>query len=190
MDEDLDKLKAGDRQAWTGVLRVHMPGLVAFARRMLRDEAAAEDVVQTALANVVANFASFEGRCSVKSWLYRAVRNRAVDVLRRQKRWVIEDVDPADDWFDARGHWTDGPIAWDAETAAHTRQVLTAVEEELQNLSEVQREVLLLRDVQGLTPDEVGRILDISSGAVRVRVHRARRALRVRVDARLGEGAR
>ncbi len=77
----IDALKAGSPSAWREVLATHGPRLLAYATRMLGDRGTAEEILQDSLMNIYKNIDRFDGRCSIKSWMYRAVHNRSIDEI-------------------------------------------------------------------------------------------------------------
>lgn len=183
-------LQAGDQQAWRDVLRLYGPMLVGYASRLLKNRGSAEEVVQEAIVSVHGGLERFEGRCSLKSWLFRAVHNKAIDELRRNKRFVQPPDDEDGRWeerFDTSGHWRSPPRPWQGSIDARldAKRVLEAVQAALPSLPHTHREVLLMKEVQGLSSREICDVLDISQANLRVSLHRARRALRDAVDVRI-----
>lgn len=184
-------LRAPDKNAWSELLRHHGPALQGYATRLLGNRASAEEVVQEALLGVFRNIDSFEGRSSIKSWLFKAVHNRAIDELRRRKRFVYgSDEDPDKDLFNADGKWADPPSSWEDALGAQldARQLVEIVRKELDTLPHAHREVLLLKEVDGMNTHDICDTLDISPGNLRIRLHRARKVLRAAVDRTLKEG--
>ena len=180
----IEDLKGGETEVWRDVLALNGPGLLAYATRMLGDKASAEDVVQDALVKVFRTIDNFDGRCSIKSWLYRAVRNRSIDEIRRQKRFVDVGDDPENEFFkEDDGHWRDDCFEWDGRAAREldNKNLLRIVHQEINSLPHSHREVLLLKEVEGLDANEICEALDISAGNLRIRIHRARSALRAAV---------
>ena len=111
----LAAIKAGDGDAWREVMGQYGPMLLGYAAGMVKDRARAEDVIQDALVAVMVSIAQFQGRCSLKSWLFRAVHNKAIDALRRDKRYVHVEDSEAVEWghlFDSNGAWRSPPAVW------------------------------------------------------------------------------
>jgi len=179
----LAALKAGDAMAWRTLLAAHGPQLLAYAGRMLGDRDAAEEILQDSLMNIYRAIDRFDGRCSIKSWLYRSVHNRAIDEIRRRKKYVDIGEDPEADFFDAAGRWRDDFPGFDgfAAKALDDKRLLQLVREKLDDLPHVHREVLLLKEVDDLATSEICDALEISAGNLRIRLHRARTALRAAV---------
>jgi len=187
-------LQAGDQRAWRDTLETYGPMLIGYATRLLKRRDAAEEAVQEAIVSVHSGMHRFEGRCSVKSWLFRAVHNKAIDELRRNKRYVTPSDNEDGRWedrFDTTGAWTDPPRPWVGSMGAQidARRVLEAVQQTLPSLPHNHQQVLLMKEVHGLSSDEICDILGISSANLRVSLHRARRALRQAVEPLLEERA-
>ncbi len=181
-------LKAGSTVVWRKILDRYGVQLLAYAVRMLGDKATAEDVVQDSLVNIYQTIDRFDGRCSLKSWLYRGVHNRAIDEIRRRKRYVDVGEKAMENHFNAAGRWLHDCPGWDGLAAKQLddRRLLEVVGEEIACLPHAHREVLLLREVEGLESDEICNALDISLGNLRIRIHRARAALRDAVVQKMG----
>ena len=184
-------LQRGDGRAWRQVMEDYGPMLIAYATRLLKSRAAAEEAVQEAVVSVHGGIERFEGRCSLKSWLFRAVHNKAIDELRRNKRFATPSFDEEMEWerrFGAR-MWVDPPKRWAGTVDAKidAKRVLNVVRGEVEKLPHTHRQVLLMKEVHGLSSKEVCDVLEISSANLRVSLHRARRALRTAVERELGE---
>ncbi len=188
--DQIAALKSGESEVWRDVFAHNGPNLVAYARRMLGDHASAEDVVQEALINVYRTIDRFDGRCSIKSWLFRAVRNKSIDEIRRMQKYVDVGDDPENGYFkESDGHWKDDCIEWDGRAARELehKKLLRIVHDEINKLPHAHREVLLLKEVEGLEPEEICAALDISAGNFRIKIHRARSALRAAVRSKLNK---
>ncbi|MCG8597130.1 MAG: sigma-70 family RNA polymerase sigma factor [Kiloniellales bacterium] len=173
-------LKAGDEAAAETLVRRHAAWMLTVARRLLRDTALAEDCVQEALINALRKIASFEGRSSLKSWLHRIVVNQALMKLRaagRRNESSIDELLPA---FDENACRIEGPwqrLATPDEIfeQAHLRELIHS---KIAELPESYRLVMILRDIEELSTREVAETLGMSEANVRVRLHRARSALK------------
>jgi len=186
-NRQVEALKSGSAEVWRQTLTEVGPRLLNYAARMLGDRNTAEEVVQDALVNVYKTIDRFDGRCSIKSWLYRAVRNRAIDEIRRKKRFIDIGDASEEDYFDEAGHWQEDCFGWDgaAAKALDKKNLLKLVHNEINNLPHAHREVLLLKEVEGLETDEICAALNISAGNLRIRIHRARYALKTAVGHKL-----
>jgi RNA polymerase sigma-70 factor, ECF subfamily len=188
-DPDLEALRSGDEAAFEAlVARYHGP-LLQLALNYVRDRGVAEDVVQETWLQVLASLDRFEGRSSLKTWVYGILINLARARRRRESRLLPftslfrregdgPTVDP--DRFNREGMWTTLPARWDGlpESRLLSRETLAKVSAAIQALPEKHREVILLRDVAGLGSEEVANLLQISPANQRVRLHRARAAVR------------
>jgi len=189
-DPDLEALRSGDEAAFEElVARYHGP-LLQLARSHVRDLPTAEDVVQETWLQALASLKRFEGRSTFKTWLFGILLNFARARRRRESRLLpftslfrrdVGDgpaVDP--DRFNRDGMWTTLPDRWDGipEARLLSRETLARVGAAIQALPEGQREVILLRDVAGLGSEEVAGLLRITAANQRVRLHRARAAVR------------
>ncbi|MFT3916855.1 MAG: sigma-70 family RNA polymerase sigma factor [Anaeromyxobacteraceae bacterium] len=199
----VEALQAGDEAAFLALVDRYHAEMVRVASTIVRTRASAEDVVQEAWLGVVQRVHAFESRSSVRTWLFRIVTNcakgrraRERDVpfsaLAEQGAEEGPTVDP--DRFHAAsetyaGQWSRPPEAWaDDKLAAH--QAARRVHEEIERLPAAQRAVIVLRDVEGLSSEEVCESLGISDGNQRVLLHRARARVRAAVEALLAEGGR
>lgn len=187
----LEQLQAGDPGTWEQVVREQGPKLVGYATRMMGDRATAEEVVQEALVAAYRSIDRFMGRASFGSFLFQVVRGKAIDELRRRKRYSeLTRGDPEQGYFKANGRWARACEQWDgsADSRLDARRKLALVRRELDRLPHTHRDVLLLKEVQQLASEEVCHALDISPVNLRVRLHRARKALRAAVEVALKEG--
>jgi RNA polymerase sigma-70 factor (ECF subfamily) len=178
----VDRLREGDEEAFvTLVGRYHEP-MVRLARSMVSSQAVAEEAVQDTWLGVVRGIESFEGRSSIKTWLFRILVNRARTAGAREERSVPMEAAHAVDTanFDADGQWADPLERWrhDLEAVDWAPILRSALE----RLPARQRTVVVLRDVEGLSSDEVCSVLDISAGNQRILLHRGRSRMRALLD--------
>ncbi len=183
-------LKAGDREAFSEVYRRHNAAMVRLAGSILRNRASAEEVTQDAWVSVLRKIDSFEGRSLLAGWIFTILANAARSRARRDGRSVsfndgLSGGDGLADAFDGTGRWVQVPELWEEITPERIvagRGVLEHVRDAIDALPEAQRAVLTLRTQQGLEASEVCTILEISEGNMRVLLHRARVAVRNRLD--------
>lgn len=185
--ELLSRLRNGDEEAFVIlVARYHQP-MLRLARSIVSSEAVAEEAVQDTWLGVLRGIERFEGRSAFKTWLFRILVNRARSAgAHEQRNAPLESgpvVDP--DRFDARGQWADPVEPWveaadDRLEAATWAPILRSA---LEGLPPRQRTVVVLRDVEGLSSEEVCGVLAISAGNQRILLHRARSRLREILDA-------
>jgi RNA polymerase sigma-70 factor (ECF subfamily) len=196
-------LRKGDEEAFLALVSRYHRAMVRVARAYLPSEAAAEDAVQEAWLGVLKGIEGFEGRASVKSWIFRIAVYCAKTRRARDGRLVPESsladdgedgpaVDP--DRFQPEGaryanNWSQPPEAW-ADERLQAAETVALVKSEIERLPPSQRTVITLRDVEGLDSDEVCGILAISEGNQRVLLHRARSKVRAAMERHMKEGGR
>jgi RNA polymerase sigma-70 factor (ECF subfamily) len=187
----VDRLQAGDEHAFVELAEKYQGAMLSLARGHVPSSAVAEEVVQDAWIGVLRGIGRFEWRSSFRTWLFRIVVNRAISAGIRERRSVpVDDMEPVVDAsrFDAGGAWRVPPEPWtdqaeDKVTAAKiSARILTAIDD----LPPRQAEVVTLRDVQGLSSEEVCVALDISQANQRVLLHRGRSRLRQVVESEFG----
>jgi RNA polymerase sigma factor (sigma-70 family) len=175
--DDLDRARRGDPHAFDSLARAHERALYSHVARILGPGADAEDVVQDAFVSAWRSMAGFEGT-SFKAWLFRIARNRAIDVIRAQKRRAELPLDPPDD-DGSDPSWAE-PVAGGPELTdiAAGHEARAAVEAALALCPVEQRDALLLRDVEGFSYEEIATITVSEIGTVKSRIHRARVTVR------------
>lgn len=193
MDADqplLDRLRAGDEAAFVVLVDRYDTSLRRVARTFVSTGAVADDVVQETWLGVIRGLDGFEGRSSLRTWIFRILENRARTRGVREKRSVpfssLQDgagndhqsVDPAA--FDATGHWRSAPLRFDTDPETHAlgRELRAQVRDAVDDLPDAQRAVITLRDIVGMTSEEVCALLDVTPGNQRVLLHRARSRVR------------
>lgn len=200
-DEALvEQLRAGDEAAFAGLIADYQGRLLRLARAFVKDQGTAEEVVQETWLGVLKGLRSFEGRSTLKTWIFRILINRAKTRGVREARSIplseLGDSDgelgPTVDArrFRADGSWADPPRRWDNDTPealllrGETRRRL---EQALEDLPARQRAVLVLRDIEGVSAAEVCNMLDVADTNQRVLLHRARAALHRTLEGYLSE---
>lgn len=180
----LAQLRQGDDQAYEVFVRQQSSRMLAVARRMLTCESDASDAVQDAFVSAFKAIGSFAGESSLGTWLHRILINVCLMKLRSRssRRTVsIDDLLPA---FDETGHHLRSPARWHATPAEilGRAELCAQVRHLIDQLPEAFRSVLLLRDIEELDTEQTAEMLGISTGAVKVRLHRARQALRTLLE--------
>jgi RNA polymerase sigma-70 factor (ECF subfamily) len=174
-----EPVAAADREALSQALIEHGDRLYALALRVTRDPDLAGDAVQEAFATALQRIAGFRGESSLGTWLHRIVYNKSIDLLRergRQAPLADEDEKSAvseDERLARQPSWSRPP-----DQILYGEETRRALDEALARLTPQQRAVFTLREMEGLGTEEVGEILDLEPGAVRVHLHRARLRLR------------
>jgi len=188
----VERARDGDEDAYAALVRRYSPMLMRLARMYVPTDALAEDVVQETWVAVVRGLERFEGRSSFKTWLFRILVNRAKTRGVREHRSIPfasvgggaaeEDEGPAVDpsRFTSEGAWTSAPADWhdDPEAALDSAEALRITREAIDELPERQKIVITLRDLEGLSSDEVRNVLDLTETNQRVLLHRARTKVR------------
>jgi len=193
-DESLvERARDGDEEAFAALVRRYTPMLMRLARMYVPTDALAEDVVQETWVAVVRGLERFEGRSSFKTWLFRILVNRAKTRGVREHRSIPfasvgGGLDPEQDEgptvdpsrFTSEGAWTSAPPDWhdDPELSLESDEALRIAREAIDELPERQKIVITLRDLEGLSSDEVRNVLDLSETNQRVLLHRARTKVR------------
>lgn len=192
------RLCAGEEAAFALLVDSWSAGMLRLARSIVSTEASAAEVVQETWLAVVASVGGFEGRSSLRTWVYRILVNTAKRRAVQEKRAVpwaslrLADeptVDP--DSFQGAGepfpgHWRSFPDPW-PEQATLGREVREVIRAAVERLPAHQRAVIILRDIEGCTGPETCELLDLSEGNQRVLLHRARAAVRREVADYLGK---
>jgi RNA polymerase sigma-70 factor (ECF subfamily) len=192
----IERLRAGDGSAFAGLIDQYQGSMLRLAQVFVSSRATAEEVVQDAWLGVLQGLSAFEGRSSLKTWIFRILVNRAKTRGGRDARAPVAafdqepdtpSVDPAR--FQANGHWSAPLQPWDdrsPERALATKRALQHLEVAIASLPASQRAVVTLRDIEGLDTDNVCNILEISETHQRVLLHRARSALRAALEGHMG----
>jgi RNA polymerase sigma-70 factor, ECF subfamily len=172
-------LRDGQEWAFDAVVRVFGGRLLAVARRITRNDEDARDAVQSAYLAAFRSLADFEGTCQLSTWLHRIVVNMALMRLRSRRRKPEESIDVLLPSFQEDGHHVEQFGDWcaPADVLLLREETRAQVRACIDELPETYRQVLLLRDIEELSTDEVARLLSITKTAVKVRLHRARQAL-------------
>lgn len=183
-EPDIGKLREGDALAWEAVVRDHGGRLLAVARRIVRDEQVAEDCLQTGLIQAFEKIGSFEGRSRLSTWLHRIVVNASLMSVRSQGRRGEKPLDDLLPVFDEYGHRVpeSGPPPASPEELLGRAEASEQLERAVDRLPEAYRTVLVLRDFEELSTQEVAEVLDITPNAVKIRLHRARAALKTLLE--------
>jgi len=176
----LKALKGGDDTAYEFVVREYSGRLLAVIRGIVRNEDDARDCLQETFLQAFRAIERFEGRAKVSSWLHRIAVNSALMRLRTRKRKAEASIDELLPTFDGNEGRIDPawapPSDEGPDIEAGDRKAL--VHEAIAQLPENYRNVILLRDIQELSTEEAAKALELTPGAVKVRLHRARAALR------------
>lgn len=178
--ELLARLRVGDDSAYEQLVRHYSPRLLGLARRIVRSDEDARDVLQDAFLSAFRGLHRFAGDARLSTWLHRIVINQSLMKLRTRRRRPEEPIESLLPAFLADGHHAERFTEW-AEGADQTlsrKETRQAVRRHIDELPESFRTVLLLRDIEGWSTEETARLLETTPNAVKIRLHRARQALR------------
>ena len=189
----LDRLAGGDEGAFRELVEKHHSAMLRVARGFVSSEALAEEVVQETWLAVINGLSRFEGRSSLKTWIFRILTNRAKTRGIREGRSMPFSALPKEadsaveiERFNEQGSWIVPPARWDTEAPEELvlrQEVSQQVERAIAELPSNQASVLILRDIQGWSSEEVCDLLEISESNQRVLLHRARGRIRKSIDA-------
>jgi RNA polymerase sigma-70 factor (ECF subfamily) len=189
VDEDalVAALRVGDEAAFAALVRRYHARMLRVAESFVPSRAVAEEVVQETWLAVVRGIGGFEGRSSLKTWLFRILVNRARSMGAREPRAEALDDGPVER-FDAKGAWLDPPRPWaeEVDDRMSAEQLARRVWDCLPGLPEAQQQIVLLRDVEGMTAAAACALLGISEGNQRVLLHRGRSRVRRCLEAGTG----
>jgi RNA polymerase sigma-70 factor, ECF subfamily len=183
----VDRLRAGDESAFVALIELYQQRMLRLAEMTVGSRAVAEEVTQDTWLAVVRGVERFEGRSSLKTWLFHILLNRARSTAGRELR-AGRPEQGIDERFDSSGAWVAPPEPWAdrADDRVVAEQLAARIQELLPQLPASQREVVVLRDLEGLSADDVASIVGITDGNQRVLLHRGRAQLRQLLSAEMG----
>jgi RNA polymerase sigma-70 factor, ECF subfamily len=190
-DADLvERLRAGDEAAVEHLVRSYTGRLLAVTRRILPTDEEARDAVQDAFLLAFRGLGRFQGGSRLSTWLHRIAVNAALMRLRTRRRKPEEPLDSLLPTFRDDGHHQEAFRSWaePVDQALERAETRALVRRLINQLPESYRTVLLLRDIEGLDTDETATALGLTPNAVKIRLHRARQALRTLLSPHLGRG--
>ena len=170
--ELVERCRNGDEQAWSELVRATHREVYTLCLRILRDPDDAAEATQEAFVKAWRGLKGFRGDSQFETWIYRVATNAAISKHRSRKRRRDHEADPGDDFMQAL------PGAGSVETQVGARLDVALLEKGLAALPEHYRAAVVMRDIYGLTTEEIARELKISETAAKVRVHRGRKKLR------------
>jgi RNA polymerase sigma-70 factor, ECF subfamily len=181
------RLRAGEEEAYEEVSREYAGRLYAMAYRMLHQEQDAQDAVQEGMMGAFRAIGTFDERSKLSTWMTRIVINKCLMKLRSKRRKPERSIEGLLPTFLDDGHPTKWTSHWRDDDrglggGGISQELKQLVREKIEELPEQYREVLLLRDFQQLSTEDVAQALGDTANAVKVRLHRARQALRALLD--------
>jgi RNA polymerase sigma-70 factor (ECF subfamily) len=178
----VDRCRRGDRESFAQLMRLHEKQIYNFTYRMLGSEGEAEDLTQDIFIAAFRGIRSFRGEAKFSTWLYRIALNQARNRIKylsrrnffvRQRRRADYGVNTASESIEALPDGAPTPEQW-----TMTRDLAAQVQECLNHIPLAARQILVLRDIQGFSYDELSEMLSLKPGTVKSRLHRARAAMR------------
>lgn len=187
----LDRLRSGDPIAFEELVRSQGGRLLLVARRILGNEDDAREAVQDGFLAAFRAIASFEGGSRIGTWLHRIVVNACLGQLRRRGHRATRSIDDLLPRFHDDGHQLDPAVEWrePGEVALQRAETCSLVRRTIDELPEIYRTMLILRDIEGMDIAETARLLGVTEAVVKTRTHRARQALRTLLDPYFRGGA-
>jgi RNA polymerase sigma-70 factor, ECF subfamily len=181
-DEELvARLQRGDDSAFEAIVRAHSGRLLSVARRFLGNNEDAQDAVQDAFIRAFKAIHTFEARAQLHTWLHRILVNTALMKLRERRRRPTESIEDLLPSYSTDGHQAVASREW-SDAVLERKETAAIVREAIDRLPDQYREVLVLRDIEEKDTAEAAALLGTSSNVVKVRLHRARQALRTLLD--------
>ena len=189
-DALLQGLRQGDEKAFTVLVETYHLPMVRVALAFVADRSTAEDVVQETWMGVIRGIERFEGRSSLKTWIFHILVNQARKrAIRDHRTMALHDVGGVEEErFSPDGTWITPPSPWPDDVADRllASDVVKKLRMTIEQLPDLQRQVVTLRDLEELSPRDVCDLLDITEANQRVLLHRAREKLRRTVELEMG----
>jgi RNA polymerase sigma-70 factor, ECF subfamily len=182
------RLRAGEESAFEQLVRSTSGRLLAAARRLLRNEEDARDAVQNAFVRAFQSLSRFRQESSISTWLHRIVINEALMRLRSRAKSDQPSIDDLLPTFIEDGHQTRDTVDWSetADKALERAETAELVRRKIDELPEIYRTVLLMHDIEEMSHAEIAESLGVSINVAKVRLHRARQALRTLLEREFG----
>lgn len=180
----LARLQSGEPDAFEFMVRTYGGRMLAVARRLLGNEDDARDAVQEAMLSSFRSIGSFAGHSRLSTWLHRITVNASLMKLRGRRHSREQSIENLLPRFLDDGHQAEPAVEWrwKADELAQNRESRELVRKSIDRLPESYRTILMLRDIEELDTRETATLLGIEESAVKVRLHRARQALRTLLD--------
>ena len=180
-DTLIARLQRGDDSAFEAIVRAHGGRLLSVARRFLGNDEDAQDAVQDAFIRAYKAIHTFEARAQLHTWLHRILVNTALMKLRERRRRPTASIEDLLPTYSADGHQAVASRDW-SDAVLERKETAAIVREAIGRLPDLYREVLVLRDIEEKDTAEAAQLLGTTSNVVKVRLHRARQALRTLLD--------
>lgn len=169
----IERASGGDPSAFNRLMEAHERRMYAVALRMCSNREDAQDCLQEAMLRIYRSISGFKGQSSFATWVYRITMNTCLDELRRKKNKQNTSLDSLLDTG-----WSPRDESASPEKRAIQSETRRVLHEEIQALPEDMRSAIVLRDLQGLSYEEIAQVLDINVGTIKSRISRGREKLR------------
>jgi len=185
IEEDIDiveECKLGDRNAFRKLVKKHQGRVYSIAFRMLQNQEEAKDATQDVFFAVYRSIKRFRGDSKLSTWIYRIVVNSCINKLKSKKRAKISDLGENNDLNNIRESETSANAPYSKVLhpgeALERKNLSQAIEKEILKLPQENRVIVIMRDIEGLSYEEIGNILNLPDGTVKSRLHRGRLELK------------
>jgi RNA polymerase sigma-70 factor (ECF subfamily) len=185
----IERLKAGDQAAFEAIFKLYSPKLYGVAQRILGELADTEEVIQDVFWTVYRKAKSFRGNAQFSTWLYRLTVNAALEKIRRSKKNREVEYEEYLPKFQKDGHHVARPVVDWSDTLVEKyakKELRELLARALDELKPVEKSVVILSDLEGLSDREIAVIVGLTVSAVKTRLHRARLFLRGKLAVHLG----
>jgi RNA polymerase sigma-70 factor (ECF subfamily) len=188
----IERLKAGDQEALEAIFDLYSPKLYNIAHRILGDVADTEEVIQDVFWTAYRKAKTFRGNSQFSTWLYRLTINAALGRIRRSKKNKEVEYEEFLPKFQQDGHHLVRPVIDWSDTLDESyakQEIQQLLKEALDQLKPIDKSVVVLSDLEGMSDKEIAAALGVTISAVKTRLHRARLFLRGKLAVRLGHSA-
>ena len=183
-EELVREFQAGNREAYDQIADIYQKKIYSLSYNLTRNQMDAQDVTQEVLLTLFRKINMFQGKSAFSSWVYRITLNSSYMKLRRKKKEPNISIDELMPLFNGAGFQQDKIKDWseNTESLMFTNETRSVINNAVELLPEKEKVVFLLRDVEGLSTEKTGDILDLTVPAVKSRLHRARLFLRKKLS--------
>lgn len=178
----LERIRSGEREAFSSLVEPYAPRVYSVLLRMTGDRAAAEDLLQDALLQAYRALDRFRGECSFYTWIYRIAVNKTLNWIRRVRGKIhFESLDEPLSTGDGQVQREVVDVRDSPEVRSAQTETAEVIDQAIAALSQANRIVFTMREIEGMQYDEIARTLECSEEAVRTRLHRAKKELKERL---------
>ena len=184
----VERCRREDPEAFAKIVDAYQGRVFGFVRKMVRDPDEAADVAQDVFIRAFQSFKRFDGRSSLRTWLFKIAHNLCIDRSRRRERSLHEtSLEPP---VDEDAEWDLPDTRWDPETMAVDGEFMGVIDKGIEGMSEKLRSVLLLHDREDMAYEEIASVLELPLGTVKSRLFLARAHLHGVIQAYLNQEAK